>query len=173
MQPVQLRVHTQRASLFLILTYSRQSRVRFSVGTTWRNASTIISRTEGAHLASIRPSHVNMVRADAHLATPARTLSEFYHPEKYKTKFCKKFPSNVSSCDFGELCAFAHSEEELSIDMLHRMIKDTDFYMFHFKTVWCPFNEKQESHMRDTCEYAHNWQDFRRKPHVYEYDGHT
>ena len=23
--------------------------------------------------------------------------------------------------------------------------------------------------MRDECEYAHNWQDFRRKPHMYEY----
>ena len=55
--------------------------------------------------------------------------------------------------------------------MLHKMEHDTDFYLFHFKTVWCPFNDKNESHLRDECEYAHNWQDFRRKPHIFEYDG--
>ena len=96
-------------------------------------------------------------------------VESFYHPEKYKAKFCNKWPNNVDSCDFGNLCAFAHYEEELSIDLLHKMEQDNDFYMFHFKTVWCPFNDKMRSHMRDECEYAHNWQDFRRKPHVYEY----
>ena len=96
-------------------------------------------------------------------------VESFYHPEKYKAKFCNKWPHNVDSCDFGNLCAFAHNEDELSIDLLHRMEQDADFYMFHFKTVWCPFNDKIKSHMRDECEYAHNWQDYRRKPHVYEY----
>ena len=96
-------------------------------------------------------------------------VESFYHPEKYKAKFCNKWPHGVESCDFGNLCAFAHSEEELSIDLLHRMEQDSDFYMFHFKTVWCPFNDKMRSHQRDECEYAYNWQDYRRKPHFYEY----
>lgn len=100
-------------------------------------------------------------------------VEEFYHPEKYKTKFCKAFPASVSKCEFGELCAFAHCEEELSIDMLHKMDRDTDFYLFHFKTVWCPFTTPPAGHVRDECVYAHNWQDFRRKPHIYEYDGTT
>ena len=60
-------------------------------------------------------------------------------------------------CDFGSLCAFAHSDEELSIDLLHLMEHDTDFYMFHFKTVWCPFNDDNKTHIREKCEYAHNW----------------
>ena len=40
--------------------------------------------------------------------------------------------------------------------------------MFHFKTVWCPYSDT--SHARDACVYAHNWQDFRRKPHIYDYE---
>ena len=73
-------------------------------------------------------------------------VESFYHPEKYKSKFCNKWPHNVDSCDFGNMCAFAHYEEELSTDLLHRMEHDADFYMFHFKTVWCPFNDKIRSH---------------------------
>ena len=60
-------------------------------------------------------------------------------------------------CDFGNLCAFAHSDEELSIDILHKMEHDDDFYMFHFKTVWCPFNTESREHYREKCVYAHNW----------------
>lgn len=30
-----------------------------------------------------------------------------------------------------------------------------DFYMFHFKTVWCPYRE--DDHDRKVCVYAHNW----------------
>lgn len=72
-------------------------------------------------------------------------------------------------CEFGHLCAFAHSEEELGIDLLHKMQQDSDFYIFHFKTVWCPFNDDSKNHHRERCEYAHNWQDFRRKPDIFDY----
>lgn len=65
------------------------------------------------------------------------------------------------------MCAYAHSEEELSVDQLDKFERDDDFYMFHFKTVWCPLADTK--HARDVCVYAHNWQDFRRKPHLYEY----
>lgn len=44
-------------------------------------------------------------------------------------------------CEYGDFCAFAHSDEEISIDLIDRLDKDFDFYMFHFKTVWCPYNE--------------------------------
>ena len=76
-------------------------------------------------------------------------------------------------CEFGHLCAFAHADEELSIDMLHLMDKDIDFYLFYFKTVWCPFNDDSREHIREKCEYAHNWQDFRRKPHIFDYHSKT
>lgn len=46
------------------------------------------------------------------------------------------------------------------------MEQDEDFYLFHFKTVWCPYTKK---HARDECVYAHNWQDFRRKPQLFPY----
>lgn len=41
--------------------------------------------------------------------------------------------------------------------------------MFHYKTIWCPYSEGDETHERTSCVYAHNWQDFRRKPHLIVY----
>jgi len=42
------------------------------------------------------------------------------------------------------------------------MEKDADFYMYHFKTAWCPYPENyhQQPKERADCVYAHNWQDF-------------
>jgi hypothetical protein len=95
-------------------------------------------------------------------------VEEFYHPEKYKVKFCSSYPDKLESCDYGDMCAFAHSEDEVTVDLLGKFEKNTDFYMFHFKTVWCPYSDT--NHQRDACVYAHNWQDFRRKPHVFDYE---
>ena len=89
-------------------------------------------------------------------------VEEFYHPDKYKAKFCQSYLSTTGLCDYGEYCSFAHNEAELSIDLIGKFVHDTDFYYFHYKTVWCPFVDSQ--HMRETCVYAHNWQDYRRKP---------
>ena len=96
-------------------------------------------------------------------------VEEFYHPEKYKVKFCSSYPNKVDSCEYGDMCAFAHNEGELTVDLLHKMEpKDADFFMFYFKTIWCPYSDT--THPRDSCVYAHNWQDYRRKPHLYDYD---
>jgi hypothetical protein len=65
-----------------------------------------------------------------------------YHPEMYKAKFCKN--SNKSKKDkaicgeYGEYCAHAHFDHELSVENLKDYKQDADFYMFHFKTVFCP-----------------------------------
>jgi hypothetical protein len=40
--------------------------------------------------------------------------------------------------------------------------------MFHYKTVWCPYNLTR--HNKSLCVYAHNWQDYRRKPDIYFYN---
>lgn len=94
-------------------------------------------------------------------------VEEFYHPEKYKCKFCQTYPNDMHNCEYGEMCAFAHSEEEIAIDLLHLIEpKNADFYMFYFKTVWCPWSE---DHDKESCVYAHNWQDLRRKPHTCNY----
>ena len=95
-------------------------------------------------------------------------VEEFYHPTKYKTKFCSSYPHSVDKCEYGEFCCFAHSERDIKIDLIHKFGRDIDFYLFHFKTVWCPFNEN--NHPREQCVYAHNWQDFRRKPFIYSYE---
>ena len=93
---------------------------------------------------------------------------QLYTPEKYKTKFCAFYPNKVASCDFGTCCSFAHSEKELRIPLIHYYQKDFDFYMFHYKTVLCPYNLSE--HDKTTCMYAHNWQDYRRKPNFLNYE---
>ncbi|KRX10515.1 hypothetical protein PPERSA_01527 [Pseudocohnilembus persalinus] len=93
-------------------------------------------------------------------------VEQLYQPDKYKTKFCTFYPNKVSQCDYGNFCSFAHSEQEIVIELIHNYQYDSDFYMFYFKTVWCPFN--LTTHDKALCVYAHNWQDYRRKPHLYE-----
>ena len=68
-------------------------------------------------------------------------VERLYHIEKYKTTFCIKFPKLLHECDYGEFCSFAHSMRDLKSRIVHFMSKDADFYMFYFKTEWCPFNK--------------------------------
>ena len=69
-------------------------------------------------------------------------VESVYHPEKYKSKYCTKYPKNLHKCDYGDYCSFAHSTKELKTRLIHKMMKDADFYMFYFKTEWCPFNKE-------------------------------
>lgn len=94
-------------------------------------------------------------------------VESVYHPSKYKTKYCTKFPKNLDKCEYKDYCSFAHSHKELKTRLIHQMKRDHDFYMFYFKTEWCPFNKE---HNKAQCPYAHNYQDFRRKPNVLSYD---
>jgi len=95
-------------------------------------------------------------------------VEQLYRPDKYKTKFCTFYPNNLEKCDYANFCSFAHNEYDIIIELIHNYEYDDDFYMFHFKTVWCPFNLTQ--HDKALCVYAHNWQDYRRKPNVCIYD---
>ena len=91
-----------------------------------------------------------------------------YHSDRYKTKFCMNFPDNLNKCEYGNFCSFAHSENEILTKLIHNYEFDQDFFMFHYKTVWCPFNLTH--HDKSLCVYAHNWQDFRRKPNEFNYE---
>lgn len=93
-------------------------------------------------------------------------VERLYHPEKYKTKFWDYFGHDVSKCEYGNFWSFVHCLSEIKIDLIHRLPKDTNFFMFYFKTEWCPF---RKDHHKADCVYAHNWQDFRRKPHLFQY----
>lgn len=95
-------------------------------------------------------------------------VEQLYKPDKYKTKFCGHYPLNLHLCEYGTFCSFAHNEHDITIDLIHNYEYDDDFYMFHYKTIWCPFNLTQ--HDKALCVYAHNWQDYRRKPQAYSYD---
>ena len=95
-------------------------------------------------------------------------LEQLYKPDKYKKKFCSFYPSNLHNCEYGKYCSFAHSESEILIELIHNYEYDEDFYLFHYKTVWCPFNLAQQDKV--LCVYAHNWQDNRRKPHIKNYE---
>ena len=92
---------------------------------------------------------------------------QLYRADAYKTKFCSHYPNNVETCDYKEYCSFAHSEDEILIELIHNLVFDDDFYIFSYKTVFCPFNLTE--HDKALCVYAHNWQDFRRKPAYYSY----
>ena len=96
-------------------------------------------------------------------------VEQLYSPNKYKTKFCSFYPDDLHHCEFGIYCSFAHNENEIKIELIHNLDQHhIDFYMLHYKTVWCPFNLVE--HDRARCVYAHNWQDFRRKPADYNYE---
>lgn len=86
-------------------------------------------------------------------------IEQKYHPDNYKKKYCQEF-IELEECKFGEVCALAHSDQDLKIRPLHLMSIDLDFFLFHFKSEFCPFGKIE--HNRFTCVYAHNWQDFKR-----------
>ena len=94
-------------------------------------------------------------------------VEQLYHPERYKKKFCLCCPHTVHKCEYGNYCSFAHSEDEIKIELLHNLKEDEDFYLYKYKTVFCPYIY---DHGRIQCVYAHNPQDFRRDPKIYNYN---
>ena len=94
-------------------------------------------------------------------------VEQLYQYDTYKKKFCSHYPANVEKCEYGDYCSFAHHEEEIRIELIHNYVFDEDFYMFHYKTEFCPFNLTE--HNKALCVYAHNWQDYRRSPSSYSY----
>lgn len=80
-------------------------------------------------------------------------VEEFYHPDKYRAKLCAN--GLMNNCEYGEFCSFAHSEQEITFDLIDKFEKDQDFYFFHFKTVWCPYPTCELS--PNDCVYAHSW----------------
>lgn len=93
-------------------------------------------------------------------------VEELYHPDRYKNKFCSNYPNNVLKCEYGRFCSFAHFDQEILIDLLHLQEKNEPFYLFKYKTIYCPFTT---NHDRGQCVYAHNVQDFRRNPKKFNY----
>jgi len=94
-------------------------------------------------------------------------VEQLYHPDRYKKKFCTHHPHKLDKCDYGNFCSFAHHESEIKIELLHNLKQDLDFYIYKYKTVFCPYIYE---HDRSQCVYAHNAQDFRRTPLSYKYD---
>ncbi|CAD8169397.1 unnamed protein product [Paramecium pentaurelia] len=87
-------------------------------------------------------------------------VEQVYHPNRYKTKYC----THLKDCEYGIYCSFAHSEQELIIPVkLDGMVQDKNFWIYQYKTVWCPHTI---NHDRASCVYAHNAQDFRRDPKI-------
>lgn len=85
---------------------------------------------------------------------------------RHKQRFCASFP-DVSQCRRGATCAFAHSREEARTPLLSLEQEQQtpsalteDFFMFQFKTLWCPVGVQ---HDWQACVYAHNYQDARRQ----------
>ena len=96
-----------------------------------------------------------------------------FHPENFKSKLCLSYFASRMKCDYGDYCCFAHNEGELQIDLLHKMKQDLDFYLFHYKTVMCPYindvSHTSDPNCENTCVYAHSENDYRRKPYLVNY----
>lgn len=93
-------------------------------------------------------------------------VEQAYHPSKYRFKFCSNFPGTISGCPYGKFCSYAHSEQEIKGELIHNYTFDVDFFLYLYKTKFCPFTKPHE---RSLCVYAHNWQDFRRDPSCSSY----
>jgi len=94
-------------------------------------------------------------------------LELLYHPEVFKKRFCATYPT-VALCQRGSYCAFAHSREEIGSKLFNVDEEDgaggtDDFYMYSFKTLWCPYGTQHDWHQ---CVYAHTYQDWRRCPQL-------
>jgi len=90
-------------------------------------------------------------------------LELLYHPDIFKQRFCAMFPK-VQDCPRGHYCAFAHSRDEIATKLLppyEEWEKSDEFYMYKFKTLWCPYGVQHDWHR---CDYAHTYQDCRRIP---------
>jgi hypothetical protein len=87
------------------------------------------------------------------------------HAARPKRRFCTSYPE-VQHCRRGSSCAFAHSRQEIcapllqeSEEMQDKSFMTDEFFMYKYKTMWCPIGVQHEWH---TCVYAHNYQDARR-----------
>ena len=89
-----------------------------------------------------------------------------YHPENYKTVFCRSYLKK-ENCELGVYCPFAHCDNEIKSELLHHMNRDQDFFMFYYKTVFCPY--LWNTHVFGKCVYAHFPHKIRRKPHLFDY----
>lgn len=95
-------------------------------------------------------------------------VEERYMPMNYKKKFCYYFEiGKLENCEYGDYCSYAHSEDEIQIEMLHKIPEDENFFIYKFKTVMCPFFNLK--HDKGNCVYAHNFQDYRRSPSQFYY----
>lgn len=88
-------------------------------------------------------------------------VEKIYREDFYKRKFCKHYPKNIRKCEYSQFCCYAHSEEEIRIDLYHKLPHDYDFYIFYYKTQSCPFDNF--SHAKHPCVYSHSIQELRRK----------
>ena len=89
----------------------------------------------------------------------------FYHPDNYKMVFCKDYGQG-KNCAYGSHCSFAHFVDELRITLIEHEDFDDNFIKYKFKTVFCPY---LSHHDKSECVYAHNIQDLRREPTIYNY----
>ena len=80
-----------------------------------------------------------------------------YHPQAFKHRFCSSWP-HVENCSRGDVCAFAHSRDEVAAPLFSPEEEagglSEDFFMFKFKTLWCPLGVQHDWHR---CLYAHTY----------------
>jgi hypothetical protein len=69
-------------------------------------------------------------------------IEQLYHPTRYKTKFCQYYNKDPTNCDYRDFCSFAHSKEEILINIIDPDNKDPNYIVNNYKTVWCPHTQE-------------------------------
>lgn len=94
--------------------------------------------------ARVSYSHVECPRGsgcgEANCGKTHNKIEQLYHPSRYKTKYCQNF-YHRRGCTYQEFCSFAHSDQEIEIELLHLMDQDDNFNHYKYKTVWCPYTQ--------------------------------
>ena len=60
-------------------------------------------------------------------------VERLYHSSKFKMKFCTLYPGSLEMCEYGSYCSFAHSVEDIKINLVHELAKNPDFFLYFFK----------------------------------------
>lgn len=101
-------------------------------------------------------------------------MQDLQRVEQLNKNFCNKSNSpyliNLTGIkdDTVPDCLSSCPELNQNLDHLYETMDPLIFYMFKYKTAWCP--NKKDSHDSKSCIYAHHMRDFRRPPDFFMYN---
>ena len=87
-------------------------------------------------------SHIPCHKHNCQCEKSHNKIEQLYHPSRYKSKYCQTYPKDSAICEYRDFCSFAHTREELAVDLIDTDNKEPNYIINHIKTVWCPYTEE-------------------------------